>query len=42
MSITMPWEDWSGDRRTIEDTFERIDQALALLEAGLLEAGLPL
>ena len=35
MSITMPWEDWSSDRRTIEDTFERIDQALALLEAGL-------
>ncbi len=35
MSITMPWEDWSSDRRTIEDMFERIDQALALLEAGL-------
>jgi AcrR family transcriptional regulator len=35
MSITMPWEDWSSDRRTIADTFERIDQALALLEAGL-------
>jgi AcrR family transcriptional regulator len=35
MSITMPWESWSSDRRTIEDTFERIDQALALLEAGL-------
>ena len=35
MSITMPWETWSSDRRTIEDTFERIDQALALLEAGL-------
>jgi hypothetical protein len=31
----MPWESWSSDRRTIEDTFERIDQALALLEAGL-------
>ena len=35
MSITMPWESWSSDRRTIEDTFEHIDQALALLEAGL-------
>ena len=35
MSITMPWDDWSNDRRTLEDTFERIDQALALLEAGL-------
>ncbi len=35
MSITMPWEDWSNDRRTIEDMFERMDQALALLEAGL-------
>ena len=35
MSITMPWEGWSNDRRTLEDTFERIDQALALLEAGL-------
>ncbi len=35
MSITMPWEGWASDRRTIEDMFERIDQALALLEAGL-------
>jgi AcrR family transcriptional regulator len=35
MSITMPWESWSSDRRSIESTFERIDQALALLEAGL-------
>jgi AcrR family transcriptional regulator len=35
MSITMPWEHWSSDRRTIEGMFERIDQALALLEAGL-------
>ena len=35
MSITMPWDDWSNDRRTIEDMFKRIDQALALLEAGL-------
>ena len=35
MSVTMPWEGWSSDRRTLEDMFERIDQALALLEAGL-------
>jgi hypothetical protein len=35
MSTTLPLEGWSSDRHTIEDTFERIDQALALLEAGL-------
>ena len=35
MSITMPWDGWPNDRRTIEDMFERIDEALALLEAGL-------
>jgi AcrR family transcriptional regulator len=35
MSITMPWQGWSDDRQTIVDMFERIDQALALLEAGL-------
>jgi len=35
MSTTMPWEGWSGDRQTVEDMFGRIDQALALLEAGL-------
>jgi AcrR family transcriptional regulator len=34
MSITIPWEGWS-DRTRFEDTFVRIDQALALLEAGL-------
>ena len=34
MSITMPWDGWS-DRQTIAGTFARIDQALALLEAGL-------
>jgi len=34
MSITMPWAG-SSDRQNIEDTFQRIDQALALLEAGL-------
>jgi len=35
MSITMPWEGWSSDRQAIVDMFERIDQALNLLEAGL-------
>ena len=35
MSNTMPWHGWSDDRQTIVDMFERIDQALALLEAGL-------
>ena len=35
MSITIPWEGWSGDRHGIEEMFERIDQALGLLEAGL-------
>ncbi len=35
MSITMPWEGWSSDRQAIEDMFARIDQGLALLEAGL-------
>ncbi len=34
MAITMPWDGWP-DRQTIADTFTRIDQALALLEAGL-------
>jgi AcrR family transcriptional regulator len=34
MSITMPWEGWS-DQQAIVDMFERIDQALNLLEAGL-------
>ena len=34
MSITIPWEGWS-DRTSFEDTFVRIDEALALLEAGL-------
>jgi AcrR family transcriptional regulator len=33
MSITMPWEGWS--ERSFEDMFERIDEALGLLEAGL-------
>jgi AcrR family transcriptional regulator len=34
MAITMPWEDWS-EGRGFEDMFEHIDEALALLEAGL-------
>ncbi len=34
MSITIPWEGWP-DRQTLEDTFQRIEQGLALLEAGL-------
>ena len=32
MSITMPWEGWS-DRQTLEDTFQRIEQGLALSKA---------
>jgi AcrR family transcriptional regulator len=35
MSLTMPWDGWANDMQTIEDLFGRIDQALALLEAGL-------
>jgi AcrR family transcriptional regulator len=34
MSMTIPWEGWS-DRTRFEDTFGQIDEALALLEAGL-------
>jgi AcrR family transcriptional regulator len=34
MSITLPWDGWS-DRSTIGELVQRIDQALALLEAGL-------
>ena len=34
MSITMPWEGWS-DPEAFVDMFERVDQALNLLEAGL-------
>ena len=34
MSVTMPWEGWS-DGKSFEDMFRRIDEALALLEAGL-------
>jgi AcrR family transcriptional regulator len=35
MSITIPWEDGWSDRQTMEESFQRIDQGLALLEAGL-------
>jgi len=35
MAITMPWEDWSERPSAFEDSFGRIDEALALLEAGL-------
>jgi AcrR family transcriptional regulator len=35
MSNTMPWHGWSDDRQSFVDMFERVDQALALLEAGL-------
>ena len=34
MSIMLPWEDWS-EGYDFEDRFGRIDEALALLEAGL-------
>jgi len=34
MAITMPWEGWS-EGAAFEDSFGRIDEALALLEAGL-------
>jgi AcrR family transcriptional regulator len=35
MSNTMPWHGWSDDRQSFVDMFSRVDQALALLEAGL-------
>jgi AcrR family transcriptional regulator len=34
MAITLPWEGWS-DGAAFEDSFGQIDEALALLEAGL-------
>jgi len=34
MAITLPWADWPSDA-SLEDTFTTIDEALALLEAGL-------
>ena len=35
MAITIPWDHEWSDRQTMEDTFQRIEQGLALLEAGL-------
>jgi AcrR family transcriptional regulator len=35
LSVTLPVEGWPGDDQSIIAVFERIDQALALLEAGL-------
>jgi AcrR family transcriptional regulator len=35
MAITLPWEGWSEETHGFEGTFGRIDEALALLEAGL-------
>jgi len=34
MAITLPWEGWA-EGRDFEDSFGRIDEALALLQAGL-------
>src|SRR5262249_44859584 len=33
MSVTMPWSDWTSES-TAQDLFDRIDDALALLESG--------
>jgi hypothetical protein len=35
LSITLPAEGWAADDQVIMTLFERIDQALAALEAGL-------
>jgi len=35
MGLTLPWDDMPSDRKSIEELFSRVDQALALLEAGL-------
>jgi hypothetical protein len=35
MGLALPWEDMADGRKAIEDLFGRVDQALALLEAGL-------
>jgi AcrR family transcriptional regulator len=35
MAITIPWDHEWSDRQTMEDTFQHIEQGLALLEAGL-------
>jgi AcrR family transcriptional regulator len=34
MAITLPWEGWT-EQASFEDSFARIDEGLALLEAGL-------
>jgi hypothetical protein len=34
MSVTIPWRDWT-DETAGKDMFDRIDEALALLQAGL-------
>ena len=34
MAVTMPWKSWDDDRN-FADAFQEIDEALALLEAGL-------
>jgi AcrR family transcriptional regulator len=34
MSVTMPWRDWT-DEASGKDMFDRVDEALALLESGL-------
>jgi len=34
MSVTMPWRDWT-EESVIGNLFDRVDEALALLEAGL-------
>jgi AcrR family transcriptional regulator len=35
MSVTMPWETWENPHRDFFESFSQIDEALALLEAGL-------
>jgi AcrR family transcriptional regulator len=35
MGLALPWDDKPSGRKAIEDLFGRVDQALALLEAGL-------
>jgi AcrR family transcriptional regulator len=35
MAITIPWDQEWSDLQTMEDNFQRIEQGLALLEAGL-------
>jgi AcrR family transcriptional regulator len=35
MSVTVPWENWENQHRDFFESFAQIDEALALLEAGL-------